>query len=229
MQGMGVLQVLWSTYWLDGRLQYFLLLLIVSQYAIGPILFNYTITVVMILRVYAMWNRSKRVLYGLLFIFVPQVIVSLTFTAIYGSNNIYYLGMSWAGFHVPSLMVLCQYLFQPQLFKPSTSLFAFSALLQTRVHCYCQCTCMIRFCDLFSVPCSWSLLLPKARGRCFWRTKQPSSGTSIGTCKGLLQMGFSISSCRPSLSLLILFRSYCRVLLGMCASVSLLSSELSLR
>ena len=65
-----------------------------SQYAIGPILFNYTITVVMILRVYAMWNRSKRVLYGLLFIFVPQVIVSLTFTAIYGSNNIYYLGMS---------------------------------------------------------------------------------------------------------------------------------------
>jgi hypothetical protein len=31
----------------------------------------------MILRVYAMWNKSKRILYILLFIYVPQGIVSL--------------------------------------------------------------------------------------------------------------------------------------------------------
>ncbi|KAH0831388.1 hypothetical protein J3R83DRAFT_14052 [Lanmaoa asiatica] len=39
-----------------------------------------SITVVMILRVYAMWNRSKKILYGLLFIYAPQVMVSFAFS-----------------------------------------------------------------------------------------------------------------------------------------------------
>ena len=221
---MGVLQVLQCILYLIGGLQYFLPPLIVSQYAIDPVLSNYTITVVMILRVYAMWNRSKRVLYGLLFIFVPQVIVSLTFAGIYGSNSVYYSGMSWAGLHIPLLMVLFQSLLQSRLFKSSTSLFALSTFLLTRVHWYCQYTCMIRFCESFSVSYSWSSLLPKAWGSCFWCTKQPHNGTSIGTSKGLLQMRLSISSCTPSLSPLIHFYSYCRVLPGMCTSASLLSS-----
>ena len=42
----------------------------------------------MILRVYAMWNQSKRILYILLFIYVPQVIVSLCYLGIYHIPNI---------------------------------------------------------------------------------------------------------------------------------------------
>ena len=47
----------------------------------------------MILRVYAMWNRSKGILYFLLFIYVSQVTVSLVFTGIYTNPNKYYMGM----------------------------------------------------------------------------------------------------------------------------------------
>jgi hypothetical protein len=49
----------------------------------------------MILRVYAMWNQSKRILYILLFIYVTQVIVSIVFQGIYINPNTQYLsGMS---------------------------------------------------------------------------------------------------------------------------------------
>ena len=48
----------------------------------------------MILRVYAMWNRSKLILYSLLFISVPQIIVSFIFTGIYDSPNTFLSGMS---------------------------------------------------------------------------------------------------------------------------------------
>jgi len=43
----------------------------------------------MILRVYAMWNQSKQILYPLLFIYVLQVIVAFTVTAIYDNPNTY--------------------------------------------------------------------------------------------------------------------------------------------
>jgi len=43
----------------------------------------------MILRVYAMWNQSKRILYILLVIYVPQVMVSFIFTGIYVNSNTY--------------------------------------------------------------------------------------------------------------------------------------------
>jgi len=45
--------------------------------------------VVMILRVYAMWNRSNRILSFLLFIYVPQVIITFVFTGIYNNPNTY--------------------------------------------------------------------------------------------------------------------------------------------
>ena len=50
----------------------------------------------MILRVYAMWKQSKWILYFLLFIYVPQAIVSFIFTGIYNNPNIYLSGMSIA-------------------------------------------------------------------------------------------------------------------------------------
>ena len=50
----------------------------------------------MILRVYAMWNRSTRILYILMFICVPQMIGSFVFQGIYNNPNIYLSGMSQA-------------------------------------------------------------------------------------------------------------------------------------
>jgi len=44
---------------------------------------------VMILRVYAMWNQSKRILYILLVIYVPQVIFSFVLVGINGNPNTY--------------------------------------------------------------------------------------------------------------------------------------------
>ncbi|KAF8438412.1 hypothetical protein L210DRAFT_3543810 [Boletus edulis BED1] len=43
----------------------------------------------MILRVYAMWSRSKKILYILLFIYVPQAILSFIFTGIYDNPTTY--------------------------------------------------------------------------------------------------------------------------------------------
>ena len=54
------------------------------------------ITVVMILRVYAMWHQSKSILYSLLFIFVLQIIVSLVFAGIYYNPNTHFSGVSQA-------------------------------------------------------------------------------------------------------------------------------------
>ena len=50
----------------------------------------------MILRVYAMWNRSIRILYILMFIYVPQMIGSFVFQGVYNNPNIYLSGMSQA-------------------------------------------------------------------------------------------------------------------------------------
>ena len=47
----------------------------------------------MILRVYAMWNRSKQILYTLLVIYVPQIMVAFILTAIYDNPNKYFEGM----------------------------------------------------------------------------------------------------------------------------------------
>ena len=49
----------------------------------------------MILRVYAMWGRSRTILRVLLFIFIVQTISGVIFVAIYINPNTYMSGMSW--------------------------------------------------------------------------------------------------------------------------------------
>ena len=95
--GIDILKVLQSFWWLAGSLLYWLLLLIVGNHTAW---FHFPwlcilITVVMVLRVYAMWNKSKRILYILLCIYVPQVVVSFAVQVIY-SNPTYLSGMSQA-------------------------------------------------------------------------------------------------------------------------------------
>ncbi|KAF8547005.1 hypothetical protein OG21DRAFT_1527454 [Imleria badia] len=52
-------------------------------------IFHAVADLVMILRVYAMWNESKRILYILLVLYVPQVMVSFIFTGIFDNPNKY--------------------------------------------------------------------------------------------------------------------------------------------
>ena len=74
----------------------------------------------MILCVYAMWNQSKRILYILLFTYVPQVIVSFVFTGVYDNPNTYLSGMSglWS---VTACLVVCSHASLP-LFPPVTAI-----------------------------------------------------------------------------------------------------------
>ena len=44
----------------------------------------------MLLRVYTMWNRSRTILYVLLFVYALQVIDSVVLPAIYNSSNTYF-------------------------------------------------------------------------------------------------------------------------------------------
>ena len=53
------------------------------------------ISVVMILRVYAMWDQSRIILGILLFVYVPQVIVSVVWEGIYNNPNKTLSGMIW--------------------------------------------------------------------------------------------------------------------------------------
>lgn len=53
-----------------------------------------SITVVMIMRVYAMWDRSKGILLVLLFIYVPQVVCTLVYIGLWYNPNTYLSGMS---------------------------------------------------------------------------------------------------------------------------------------
>ena len=50
----------------------------------------------MILRVYAMWNQSKRIIYILLSIYVPQVVGTFVYLGIYYNPNTYLSSMSQA-------------------------------------------------------------------------------------------------------------------------------------
>lgn len=53
-----------------------------------------SIAVVMIFRVYAMWNQSTGILYVLLFIYAAQVISSFIITGLYYNPNTNLTGMS---------------------------------------------------------------------------------------------------------------------------------------
>jgi hypothetical protein len=61
----------------------------------------------MILRVYSMWNQSKRILYVLLFIYVPQVIISFVIQGIYTNPNTYLSGMSQAKLQAELISHIC--------------------------------------------------------------------------------------------------------------------------
>lgn len=81
-------KVLRSIWYLAGYLQYSLLLLSVSRPAPNYTSFTWMlITVVMILRVYAMWNQSKIILGVLLFICVPQNIYAIVMAGLYGLSS----------------------------------------------------------------------------------------------------------------------------------------------
>lgn len=56
------------------------------------------VTVVMILRVYAMWFQSTTVLCILLFVYALQVVTSTVFIAIYNDPDTYFPGTSRAKF-----------------------------------------------------------------------------------------------------------------------------------
>ena len=77
-----------------------------------PLIMLLTI-VVMILRVYAMWNRSKMILYVLLFIYVPLVIVFFVLRGIYNNPNTYLSGMSQAKLHILLQPHICGLSFSP--------------------------------------------------------------------------------------------------------------------
>jgi len=56
----------------------------------------------MILRVYAMWKRSKKVLWSLLFIHVVQIVLSIVWEAVYVRPGATLLGMVLAQSEVPT-------------------------------------------------------------------------------------------------------------------------------
>ena len=58
----------------------------------------------MILRVYAMWNRSKTILGVLLFIYVPQVLVNVTWELVYARPGGTLSGMVWTPSEVPAVL-----------------------------------------------------------------------------------------------------------------------------
>ena len=50
------------------------------------------VTVVMILRVYAIWNQCITILYILLFVYALQVVTTIVFIAIYNDPDTYFPG-----------------------------------------------------------------------------------------------------------------------------------------
>jgi energy-coupling factor transporter transmembrane protein EcfT len=78
-----------------GDFSYLLLLLIVSCLAsnLFPIVLQ-SVTVVMVLRVYAMWYQSKIIIRVLLCIYIPGVIIAFTFAGIYNTPGAYLSGVS---------------------------------------------------------------------------------------------------------------------------------------
>ena len=79
---------------------------------------------VLILRVYAIWDLSKRILYTLLFLYVPFVIVSLVLTGIYNNPHTYLSG-------VPRTLMLLQ-----------THTFLLPSSLDYSSHCFLLLCCL---------------------------------------------------------------------------------------
>ncbi|KAF8552127.1 hypothetical protein OG21DRAFT_176184 [Imleria badia] len=73
-----ILMGLWSTSFVPGP---------VKMCTWDQAIFLAAADLVMILRVYAMWNRSKRIIFFLLCIYVPQIIIDLVFAGVYYNPN----------------------------------------------------------------------------------------------------------------------------------------------
>ena len=117
-------------------------------------------TVVMILRVYAMWNQSKRILYILLFIYVPQVFISFIYQGIYKNSNTYLSGMSQAKLDSHTYPLVSYHLsLQLKLSKLLVLLHAIFQSTKAMPH-YTYCGAW-QFSELFLVLCFWFLLLPQ--------------------------------------------------------------------
>jgi hypothetical protein len=80
-----IFSALSSTTFISGPLELCTAVTFVNQWAFA--IFLSAADSVMIVRVYAMWNRSKTILYLLLFIYVPQVIISIIFTAVFNTRT----------------------------------------------------------------------------------------------------------------------------------------------
>lgn len=129
----------------------------------------------------------------LLSIYVPQVIVSFIFTGVYDNPNTDVSGMSRAELHASGNLMLCHSPLQSQLFKSSISLFA---IFHSTIPQWCyQLTCVMQFCNSFSVLCYWFLLSFKPWGSWLGCTKQQNSGSLTSTCNNSWGMESFISPC----------------------------------
>jgi hypothetical protein len=112
----------------------------------------------MILRLYAMWNQSKMILYILLFICVSLAIISFVGEGIYNNPNTYLSGMSPAKLKTKlefDIWLLSYHLcLQTQLSK---SLMLAFAIFQLAVphHSYCGA---LQLSELFLVLCFYCFL-----------------------------------------------------------------------
>lgn len=140
-----------------------------------------SITVIMILRVYAMWSRSKRILWVLLFAYAPQVIISFGFTGIYENPNTYISGTSRAELiHHYNLtqpaLISCPPFLQSQQLNSLISQFATPHSTKSY-----PSSCMPKSLDFSSVLHFWFSLSSQPRSGQSRCTKRPGSGSLIGT------------------------------------------------
>ena len=151
------------------------------------------ITVVMIVRVYAMWNRSKRILWLLLFIYVPQLIVTLVLEGVYITGK-YFSGMSRTNFTCHSNLTHHLLLPFPQSQLSKLWIYLFAMPHQPTHHSSPRYS--VHSHDSFWVPRFLSLLLLE-----HWRiqltcTRRQSGGSLTGTCNDSWGMALFISLCK---------------------------------
>ena len=173
----------------------------------------------MIMRVYAMWNQSKRILYILLFIYVPQVFISFIYQGIYKNSNTYLSGMSQAKLDSHTYPLVSYHLsLQLKLSKLLVLLHATFQSTKAMPH-YTYCGAW-QFSELFSVLCFWFLLLPQPWSSPSCCIRQPRSGSLTTTCNYLWKMEFFISLRMSSYPLPFITLHYHHILLPMLLSTT---------
>ena len=92
-----------------------------------------TMPVVMILQVYAMWNQSKRILYILLVIHVPQGIVSFVFQGIYINPNTHHLSSMYVSTKLQAKLESHMYSTVAQKSVPMFACFSLKLITPNRI------------------------------------------------------------------------------------------------